>query len=137
MACTHMAEGVGVAGLHDEGARKHWRVDANRFNIEQTSEPFAESSRKRALGYRLAHKEGETVIFGDEAAIVREGTDFGKRGPLVGWGVAEKIRRPLVRISEAKKANGRRAYGTLLLCLIPIGLRVETDGMMNVLEGRR
>ena len=36
---AQMTEGVGVAGLHDEGSHKHRHVDADGFVIEETSGP--------------------------------------------------------------------------------------------------
>ena len=68
---TQMAEGVGVASLHDERAHEHGHIDADGFVIEETSGPTAWSCRKSVLRRWAAHEESEAVVGGEEAALIR------------------------------------------------------------------
>ena len=66
-----VAEGIGVASLHDEGTHKHGHIDADGFVIEETSGPTAWACRKSVLRRWAAHEESEAVVGGEEAALIR------------------------------------------------------------------
>ena len=125
-----------MAGLHDQGAHEHGDVDADGFVVNETCCPTGWCRGGARRFGELANEEGDPRVAGEEAAFVGESADLLQRRLLMGRGIVEKIRRQGGWSPEANIANSGRADGLVLLFAMPIGVRVSTNGFVELEFGR-